>query len=78
MIIPLNLIALVHIYLRYLFALFYKYDYNLVWLSILLLSFLIFMSNVSIINVFNSILVSGVFLKTIIIKTKRTTTTFLI
>ena len=43
----------------------------------LLLSFLIFMSNVSIINVFYHIFVSEVIFKTRIIKTKRTRTTFL-
>ena len=47
------------------------------WLSMLLLSFLIFMSNVSIINVFYHIFVSEVIFKTRIIKTKRTRTTFL-
>ena len=48
-----------------------------IWLSMLLLSFLIFMSNVTIINVFNRIFLSEVILKTRIIKTKRTRTTFL-
>ena len=43
----------------------------------LLLSFLTFMSNVSIINVSNHILVPGVILKAKTIKKKRTTTTFL-
>ena len=42
----------------------------------LLLSFLTFMSNVSIINVFNQILVLGVILKAKVVKKKRTTTTF--
>ena len=45
--------------------------------SMLLLSFLIFMPEVSIINAFNHIFVYEVILKTRIIKTKRTTTTLL-
>ena len=48
-----------------------------IWLSMLLLNFLIFMSNVSIINVFNQAFVSEVILKIRIIKTKRIRTTFL-
>ena len=67
--------ALVHIYLRYLLC--YSANMLTFWLSMLLLSFLIFMSNVSIINVFYHIFVSEVILKTRIIKTKRTRTTFL-
>ena len=47
------------------------------WLSMLLLSFLIFMSNVSIINDFYHIFVSEVIFKTRIIKTKHTGTTLL-
>ena len=47
------------------------------WSSKLLLSFFIFMSNVSIINAFNHMLLFEVTLKTRIIKTKRTTTTLL-
>ena len=46
------------------------------WLSMLLLSCLIFMANVSSIN-FSNIFVSEVILKTRIIKTKRSRTTFL-
>ena len=45
------------------------------WSSMLLLSFLIFKSNVSIINAFNHIFVFEVILKTRIIKPKRTTAT---
>ena len=63
--------ALSHIYLRC-----YSTNMLTIWLSILLLSFLIFMSNVSVINVFNHIFVSEVILKTRIIKTKHTITTF--
>ena len=47
------------------------------WLSMLLLSFLIFTSNTSIINVFYHIFVSEVISKTRIIKTKLTRTAFL-
>ena len=73
-IIPLNLTVLVHTYLRHLLC--YSTNMLTFWLSMLLLSFLIFMSNVSIINVFYHIFVSEVILKTRIIKTKRTRTTF--
>ena len=48
-----------------------------IWVSMLLLSFPIFMCNVIIINVFNHIFVSEVILKTRIIKTKRSRSTFL-
>ena len=47
------------------------------WLSMLLLSFLIFMSNASIINIIYNIFESEVIFKTRTIKTKRTRTTFL-
>ena len=66
--------ALVHIYIH---LLCYCTNMLTFWLSMLLLSFLIFMSNVSIINVFYHIFVSEVIFKTRIIKTKRTRTTFL-
>ena len=67
--------ALVHIYLRHLLC--YCTNMLTFWLSMLLLSFLIFMSNVSIINVFYHIFVSEVIFKSRIIKTKPTRTTFL-
>ena len=62
-------------FLRY----FLCYSTNMLkfWLSMLLLSFLIFMSNVTITNVFNHIFVPKVILKTRIIKAKCTRTTFL-
>ena len=62
-------------FLRYLLC----YSTNMLkfWLSMLLLSFLIFMSNVTITNVFNHIFVPEVILKTRIIKAKCTRTTFL-
>ena len=68
------LMALVYIYLH---LLCYCTNMLTFWLSMLLLSFLIFMSDVRIINVFYNIFVSEVILKTRIIKTKRTRTTFL-
>ena len=69
------LMALVHIYLR----VFLCCSTNMLTfsLSMLLLSFLTFMFNVSIINVFKHIFVSEVILKTRLIKTKHTRATYL-
>ena len=76
--------TLVHIYLRYSFVLFYKHAYNLVKYAVIdavccyyAVVILTFMSNASIIDVFNHISVSEVILKTRIINTKHTRTTFL-
>ena len=69
------LLEIVHIYLRHLL-----HDCtNMLsfWLSMLLLSFLIFISNASIINILYNIFESEVIFKTRTIKTKRTRTTFL-
>ena len=66
--------ALLHIYLKNLLC----YSTNMLTfrLNMLLMSFRVFMSNVSIINVFYRIFVSEAIFKTRIIKTKRTRTTF--
>ena len=59
------------------FVYFFQFPLLTTWSSMLLLSFFIFMSNVSIINGFNHVFVSQVILKTRIVKTKHTTTTLL-
>ena len=66
--------GLLHIYLKNLLC----YSTNMLTfrLNMLLFSFRIFMSNVSIINVFYRIFVSEAIFKTRIIKTKRNRTTF--